>query len=83
MWQIHEKEVGMLMSRFCYDFSRTEYNYICEEAMLNDIQKQIFEDKIKGVSIIEMSFKYNVSPETIKRHVKKIKNKILKVIEKI
>lgn len=71
------------MSRFCYDFSRTEYNYICEEAMLNDIQKQILEDKIKGVSIIEMSFKYNVSPETIKRHVKKIKNKILKVIEKI
>ena len=71
------------MSRFCYDFSRTEYNYICEEAMLNDIQKQILEDKIKGVSIIEMSFKYNVSPETIKRHVKKIKNKILKIIEKI
>lgn len=71
------------MSRFCYDFSRTEYNYICEEAMLNDKQKQMLEDKIHGLSTIQMADKYHDSPETIKRQIKKIKNKILKVIEKI
>lgn len=78
-----EKEEVKQGKRFKYDFTKTEYNYMCEEAMLNDIQKQILEDKIKGTSIIEMSFKYNVSPETIKRHVKKIKNRIMKVIEKM
>lgn len=68
------------MERFRYEFTKTEYLYICEEAMLNDIQKELFEDKIKGLSITQMSMKHNLSEETVKRYLKKMKNKILKVI---
>lgn len=85
---LKEKELGVekekqKRDRLKYDFSKTEYLYLCEEAMLNDIQKQLLEDKIKGLTIIEMSIKHDLSPETINRYIKKMKNKILKVIGKI
>ena len=63
-----------------FDFTRTEYLHICEEAMLSDLQKEILEDKIKGLTIIQMSIKHSVSPETIKREIKKLKKRILRVI---
>lgn len=68
------------MRRFKYDFTKTEFLNICEEAMLNDLQKELLNDKIKGLSITEMSIKYNMSKETINRHIKKLKNKIMRVI---
>ena len=68
------------MEKISFDFSKTEYLHICEEAMLNDLQKQLLEDKIKGLSLVEMSMKHNVSPETVCRQMKKIKKRILKVI---
>jgi len=68
------------MEKVSFDFSKTEYLHICEEAMLSDLQKQLLEDKIKGLTIVEMSMKHNVSPETVSREIKKIKKKILKVI---
>lgn len=68
------------MDKVSFDFSKTEYLHICEEAMLNDLQKQLFEDKIKGLSLVEMAIKHNISPETVFREIKKIKKKILKVI---
>ena len=48
--------------------------------MLNDLQKELLEDKIKGLTITQMSMKHNLSEESVKRYMKKIKNKILKVI---
>ena len=68
------------MDKVSFDFTKTEYQHICEEAMLNDIQKKLLDDKIKGLTLIEMSFKHNISPETAKRHIQKIKKKILKII---
>jgi len=68
------------MDKVSFDFTKTEYLHICEEAMLNDLQKELFEEKIKGLSIVEMSIKHNVSPETISREIRKLKKKILKVI---
>lgn len=63
-----------------FDFTKSEYLHICEEAMLSDLQKELLEDKIKGLTIIQMSMKHSVSPETVKREMKKIKKRIIKVI---
>ena len=68
------------MNKICFDFTKTEYLRICDEAMLSDLQRELLEDKIKGLTIIEMSMKRNVSPEKVKREIGKIKHKILKII---
>jgi len=68
------------MDKITFDFTKSEYLRICEEAMLSDLQKGIFEDKIKGLTIVEMSIKHNTSPETVKRQIQKLKKRILKVI---
>lgn len=68
------------MDKVNFDFTKAEYLRICDEAMLSDLQKEIFEDKIKGLTLVQMSMKHNISPETVKRQVQKVKKKILKVI---
>lgn len=68
------------MDKVKFDFTKAEYLQICEDAMLSDLQKQLFEDKIKGLTIVEMSIKHNTSPETVKRNIQKIKKRILKVL---
>jgi len=68
------------MDKITFDFTKSEYLRICDEAMLNDLQCKLLEDKIKGLTLIEMSIKHNTSPETIKRQIQKIKNRILKVL---
>ena len=68
------------MDKVSFDFTKSEYLHICEEAMLSDLQKALFEDKIKGLTIIEMSMKHSVSPEKAKREIQKIKKRIFKVI---
>lgn len=68
------------MEKVSFDFSKTEYLHICEEAMLNDLQKQLLEDKIMGLTIKEISMKRGASPEKVYREIKKMKKRILKVI---
>ena len=68
------------MDKVNFDFTKSEYIRICEEAMLSDLQKELLEDKIKGLTIVEMSMKHSISPETIKRQMQKIKKRILKII---
>lgn len=68
------------MEKVSFDFSKAEYIRICDEAMLSDLQKQLLEDKIKGLSITAMSMKHHMSPETVSRQIRKIKKRILKVI---
>lgn len=63
-----------------FDFTKKEYDYICEEAMLSEIERDVLEDKIKGKTIVEISFSRNISTATISRIIKKIKKKIYKVI---
>ena len=68
------------MDKLSFDFTKTEYLRICEEAMLSDLQKELLEDKIKGMTIVQMSMKHNVSTDVVSRNIRKIKNKILKMI---
>lgn len=79
MWALYE-EIRGTMDKISFDFTKTEYLQICEEAMLSDLQRELLEDKIKGLTIVEMSMKHSISPETTKRQIQKMKKKILKVV---
>jgi len=68
------------MDKISFDFTKTEYLRISEEAMLTELQKKLFEDKIKRLTIKEMAQKHNVSPETVSRNIKQMKDRILKVL---
>ena len=67
------------MDKITFNFTKSEYLKICDEAMLNDLQCKLLEDKIKGLTLVQMSMKHNVSIETVKREIKKIKNRLLKI----
>lgn len=79
MWTFYE-EIRGTMDKIKFDFTKTEYLRICDEAMLSNLQRELLEDKIKGLTIVEMSMKRGASPEKVKREIKKMKKKIFKVI---
>ena len=62
------------------DFSKEEYENIKNKIFLNEFQERIFEYRIKEYSIAKMSILENCSESTISREIKKIKNKIKKII---
>jgi len=76
LWQILEE----IMNRFSYDFTKTEYLHLCEEAMLNDIDKKILECKIKGLSYVQIGDTCGMSPDNVKKRISKIKKKLLRII---
>lgn len=63
-----------------FDFTKDEYEMLRDRLMLNDELATIFEMKIRGYSIVEMSMKLNMSESTVKRRVKEIRNKLEKVL---
>lgn len=73
MWKVHE-----IMTKF--DFTKTEVEEIKSKIYLNEFQERILEYRIKEYSIAKMSILENCSESTISREIKKIKNKIKKVI---
>ena len=62
------------------DFTRDEYEYIKDKAMLNDELSKIFEMKIKGYSNIQIAMELNMSDSTLARRLKTLRKKIMKVI---
>lgn len=48
--------------------------------MFTDLQEELLKDEIKGLSIVEMSLKHNISTSTVSRNIDKIKKKISKVL---
>jgi hypothetical protein len=61
------------------ELNKSQYEYLCEELLLNDLEKKILLDRIKDKSIIEMSMENNISTTKVSRIIKKIKNKIAKI----
>lgn len=62
------------------DLTRKEYDELIVKLMLNEFQERILEYRIKEYSITKMSILEHCSESTINREIKKIKNKIKKVI---
>jgi transposase len=63
-----------------FDFTKTEYDKICEECMLNEEYQKLLEYKIKGYSITKMAQLLNVSESTISLMINKLKKKIKKIL---
>lgn len=63
-----------------FELTKTDYNNIIEEAMLDEEYQKLLEYKIKGYSIIKMSQLLGVSEATISVMVKKLKKKIKRII---
>ena len=63
-----------------FEFTKTEYEHICEECMLNDEYKKLLEMKIKGYTRTKMAMELNVSEPTLDIMIKKLKKKIIKIL---
>lgn len=63
-----------------FELTKTDYNNIVEEAMLDEEYQKLLEYKIKGYSIVKMAQLLGVSEATISVMVKKLKRKIKRII---
>lgn len=63
-----------------FDLTKQEYEDLKEKLMLNEELSQIFEMKIKGYSITQISMKMNISERTTNRRIKELKRKIMRVL---
>jgi orotate phosphoribosyltransferase-like protein len=63
-----------------FEFTRSEYEMICTECMLNEEYKKLFEMKIKGYSRVKMAMELNVSESTLDNMIQKLKKKIKKIL---
>ena len=64
-----------------FEFTKTEYDYIIKECMLDEEYQKLLEYKIKGYSRIKIAMKLNVSEFTIDKMTKRLKKKITKVVK--
>ena len=63
-----------------FEFTKTEYEHICDECMLNDEYKKLLEMKIKGYTRVKMVDELCVSTDTLDKMIHKLKKKIKKII---
>ena len=63
-----------------FEFTKSDYDYIIQECMLDEEYQKLLEYKIKGYSIVKMAQLLGVSEATISVMVKKLKKKIKKII---
>jgi DNA-binding NarL/FixJ family response regulator len=63
-----------------FEFSKTDYEYIVKECMLDEEYQKLLEYKIKGYSRVKIAMKLNVSEYTIDKMTQKLKKKITKII---
>ena len=68
-----------------FEYSKTEYERICEECMLNDEERAILKLRCQGKSAVQILSALNemgmpISNTTLSRKILKIDNKIKKMI---
>ncbi len=65
-----------------FDFVQSEYDYLMQNCRFNERngERQIFEMRCEGCSIVEISMKLNLSIPTVNRRIAAIKRKIMRVI---
>lgn len=62
------------------EYSKTEYEKICEECMLSYRQSKILYYRCKGYDNIAISEKLNIGTATLSREIKKINDKIARMV---
>lgn len=63
-----------------FEFNRKEFEYICNECMLDEDYKKLFEMKIKGYSRPKMADELHISIDTLDKMIQKLKKKITKIL---
>ena len=63
-----------------FEFTKTDFDYIVKECMLDEEYQKLLEYKIKGYSIIKMAQLLNVSEATVSVMIAKLKKKIKKIL---
>lgn len=63
-----------------FDFTKTDYEYIIKECMLDEEYQKLLEYKIKGYSRTKMAMELGISEPTLDVMIKKLKKKIKKII---
>lgn len=63
-----------------FNFTKTDYEYIVKECMLDKEYSKLLEYKIKGYTRTKMAMELNVSEPTLDVMIRKLKKKIKKII---
>jgi len=63
-----------------FEFTKSDYDYIVKECMLDEEYTKLLEYKIKGYSIVKIADLLNCSEARVNVMIKKLKNKIRKII---
>ena len=63
-----------------FQLTKTDYDYIVKECMLEKEYQSLLEYKIKEYSIVKIAQKLGVSEATVSVMTKKLKKKIKKII---
>lgn len=63
-----------------FEFTKTDYEYIVKECMLETPYKELLEYKIKGYSIVQIAGLLNTSTSNVSVLTDKLKKKIRKII---
>ena len=63
-----------------FDLTKTDYEYIVKECMLDEEYSKLLEYKIKGYSRIKIAMKLNITEYTVDKMVQKLKKKITKIL---
>ena len=64
----------------CFNFSRPEYEYICEQAMLNEKYQKLLEMEILEYSRAKMADELGYSVDRLDDMIAELKKKVKKVI---
>lgn len=63
-----------------FEFTRSDFDYIVKECMLDEDYQKLLEYKIKGYSIVKIAQLLQVSEPTVSVMVSKLKKKIRKIL---
>ena len=63
-----------------FEFTKSDYDYIVKECMLDEEYQKVLEYKIKGYSRTKMAMQLGVSEATLDIMIRKLKKKIKKIL---
>lgn len=63
-----------------FELTKTDYNKLVEECMLDEEYQKLLEYKIKGYSRTKIARELSVSIDTVDKMIQKLKKKITKIL---
>lgn len=63
-----------------FEFTKSDYERIVDECMLDEEYSKLLEYKIRGYSIVKIATLLNCSEARVSKMIKKLKDKITKIV---